>query len=670
MRVAVFALLVALVALPAAAQERTERLQHQDTTGATPDAGTQVPALSDPVDITFEHITEFKSDIAVAANGTLSIDETIAVIARGDRITHGIYRDFPTHYTDKSGNRVHVRFDVTSVQMDGHNETYTTESITDGVRVKIGDKDIDVPFGKHVYKLSYVTSRQIGFFAKYDELYWNVTGNEWSFQIDMAETTITLPGTAKIIQRATYTGALGSFDQNANSEMLAPNVIRFTTTRILQPEEGLTIAVGFSKGAVAPPSAAQLQREFIEDNASAVVALLGVFALAVFYLLTWWEHGRDPKRGTIIPLYQPPAKLSPEAIRYIRRMAYDRKAFAATLINMAVEGYLTISQDTSTYTLKRTGRSEVDCGLSPGEIGIASSLFRGDMNGSLELQQANHAAVQRAISALQFALSAECNKHYFIANVGWFAGGIAILLLTGLGAALLSENIGNAIGVIFWLLVWAVVAAYFIHQIWSNWQLVIFGPGSRLFNLGHALLSTLLIIPLAVAICVGMTQVSEAISFAAAFALVTGGVLVYVFHSLLKAPTVLGAKTLDQIDGFKMYLETAETGRLEMLNPPEVTATVFEKYLPYAIALDCENSWGRKFEAQAAAAGLTKDRGFGYSPIWYSGNSFSSLGTAGFVTSIGSSIAGAAAAASSPSSGSGGGGFSGGGGGGGGGGGW
>jgi uncharacterized membrane protein len=154
--------------------------------------------------------------------------------------------------------------------------------------------------------------------------------------------------------------------------------------------------------------------------------------------------------------------------------------------------------------------------------------------------------------------------------------------------------------------------------------------------------------------------------------LIVGGAAAYVFYHLLKAPTLAGARIRDQVDGFRIFLDTAEKDRLERLNPPAVTPQVFEKFLPYAIALDCENSWSRKFEQEAAAAGMAPQQG-GYVPIWYSGSSFGRLGTAGFASALGASMAIAAASASTApgsSSGSGGGGFSGGGGGGGGGGGW
>src|SRR5690348_2513025 len=84
-----------------------------------------------------ERITNYDSKIEVARNGALTVTETISVIAEGDRIRHGIYRDFPTTYTDKLGRRVHVGFDVLRVMRDGHEEPYDLSSIDSGQRIKI-----------------------------------------------------------------------------------------------------------------------------------------------------------------------------------------------------------------------------------------------------------------------------------------------------------------------------------------------------------------------------------------------------------------------------------------------------------------------------------------------------------------------------------------------------
>jgi hypothetical protein len=679
MKQAVLALLLALLALPATAQEEQRSEQRHHATQSAPDATPSVappaaPASAndavDPSD-TSERITGFNSDITVARNGTLTVTETITVYANDDRIQHGIYRDFPTRYTDKNGAKVHVRFDVTGVTRDGHSEPYTTESIDNGVRVKIGDKDVTIDPGLHTYTLTYMTARQIGFFKDYDELYWNVTGNGWIFPITKASATIHLPPGARILQNAYYTGAQGSTDRNAQANEISSDTIHFETTAPLGPNEGLTVAAGFAKGAVSPPSDEDLRRDFIIDNASTIVALLGVFVLAIFYLITWWHHGRDPKRGTVIPLFAPPAGLSPEAVRYIHRMAYDRKGFAAALINMAVKGFLIIKEESSAYTLTRTGKSEVQCGLSGSEIAMGDALFDGP-NGSIELKQKNHTRVQSAISALKSKLKSECEKNYFVTNGGWFLGGIAILGLTGLASSLLSEDAGVSGFMLLWLSGWSVGTAFLLHQAYNGW-VDVFTGFTKISSFFSALVMTAFALPFTFGLFFGLFVFGTSMSLWASAALATGGVLAYVFYHLLKAPTALGGRTLDQIDGFKLFLETAEKDRLEILNPPNVTPALFESFLPYAIALDCENQWSKKFEAQAAAAGIGADQNYGYAPIWYSGNSFSRLGTAGFVSAIGSSIGGAAASASTApgsSSGSGGGGFSGGGGGGGGGGGW
>ena len=135
----------------------------------------------------------------------------------------------------------------------------------------------------------------------------------------------------------------------------------------------------------------------------------------------------------------------------------------------------------------------------------------------------------------------------------------------------------------------------------------------------------------------------------------------------MKAHTLAGRKITDQIEGFRQYLGVAEEARLNALNPPDKTPELFERFLPYAVALDVENHWARRFAgvlAAAAAAGATAS--------WYSG-SHDWHDPVRFAHNLGSNLSSTIASASEApgsSSGSGGGGFSGGGGGGGGGGGW
>jgi uncharacterized membrane protein YgcG len=617
-----------------------------------------------------ERITSYDSTIDVARNGALTVTETISVVSEGYHIQHGIYRDFPTTYTDKFGRRVHVGFDVLHVTRDGHDEPYDLSSIDSGQRIKIGNADINLDPGPHTYTIAYATNRQIGFYDSYDELYWNVTGNFWQFPIDHAEATINLPMGARIRKYASYTGSAGSRANNARCEQLSGRTLHCWTTMALNASEGLTVAVGFAKGAVLPPSAAERRAQFIRDNASAVVAIAGILILLVYFGATWFEFGRDPRRGTIIPLFAPPKDFSPAAVRFVHRMGYDRKAFAASLVDMAVKGYMKISEADHTYTLTRTGKSDSVAGLDDGESAMARKLFAG--GNSIELKQTNHTAVANAISALKTTLKNEYERAYFVTNVHWFVGGLAILVLTAVAAAFLSDDPGPSAFLLAWLSGWSVGTAFLLHRAADAWHDVAAGPGSRILNFFSAVFASAFAVPFLVGLVVALFQFGHLISWESSAALIVGGAAAYVFYHLLKAPTLAGARIRDQVDGFRIFLDTAEKDRLERLNPPAVTPQVFEKFLPYAIALDCENSWSRKFEQEAAAAGMAPQQG-GYVPVWYSGSSFGRLGTAGFASALGASMASAAAAASTApgsSSGSGGGGFSGGGGGGGGGGGW
>ena len=143
-----------------------------------------------------------------------------------------------------------------------------------------------------------------------------------------------------------------------------------------------------------------------------------------------------------------------------------------------------------------------------------------------------------------------------------------------------------------------------------------------------------------------------------------GITLCIVFHHLLKRPTPEGQKLRDQILGFKKYLSVAEADRLGLENPPERTPQLFEKFLPYALALGVEQAWSEQFADVLATASHDLDSGTSATGLVLP------LAVASSFTSSFSSAISSASTAPGSSSGSGGGGSSGGGGGGGGGGGW
>ena len=128
-----------------------------------------------------ERIGAFHSRIVVHPDASLTVTETITVNSEGQEIKRGIIREFPTKYQDKHGHTVRVGFEIVEIRRDGQLEPYHTEKAANGVKIYIGQKDVLLQPGKHTYTITYQTTRQLGFFKDYDELYWNVTGNGWTF---------------------------------------------------------------------------------------------------------------------------------------------------------------------------------------------------------------------------------------------------------------------------------------------------------------------------------------------------------------------------------------------------------------------------------------------------------------------------------------------------------
>jgi len=163
-----------------------------------------------------EHILSYNSLIQVKKNSILVVEETIEAYAAGDQIKRGIYRDFPTKYKRENGRDVVVGFEVIAVTKNGQKEPYHVKNHANGKRVYIGHPDHYLKKGKYTYVLTYETTRQLGFFEDHDELYWNVTGNDWDFVIDKASASVRLPEAvpASRITAEAYTGSFGSKERS------------------------------------------------------------------------------------------------------------------------------------------------------------------------------------------------------------------------------------------------------------------------------------------------------------------------------------------------------------------------------------------------------------------------------------------------------------------------
>lgn len=539
-----------------------------------------------------ERILSFHSEIQILADASMTVTETIRVQAEGRSIRRGIYREFPTRYRDQYGNRVVVDFEVLTLTRDGQPEVFEVFERSNGVRVDFGGDDLLAVPAAYEYALTYRTRRQIGYFDNHDELYWNVTGLGWNFDIDRASATVSLPQAvpASMLSMQGYTGPARATGQDYQATVHEGGG-EIVTTAALPPYSGLTLAMTFPKGLIEAPGTYEKLGYLLKDNRGIWYALTGLLFSLAWLLWSWNRVGRDPKKGVVFPHYQPPADLSPAASRYIYRMAYDTKTFSAAVVNLAVKGYLRIIQQQKSFTFEKLESTQT---ISTDEQILLIRLF--SASPVVKLENENHTVVHGAEGAHKNTLKASLAGVYFTNNGGYLLPSLVVVLLL-----------------------------------------------------------TILIV------------VQQVMVPAAAALTALGFAIHIVFARLLKAPSTEGRQLMDKLEGFKLYLETAEKDDLNLAHPPDLTPEIFEQLLPYAIGLGVEQAWAKNFEKVLARL---EDDGAQYHPSWYRG-SFNATQIAAFSTTIGSSMSAAIASAATPPgsvSGAGGGGFSGGGGGGGGGG--
>ncbi|HKD14553.1 MAG TPA: DUF2207 domain-containing protein [Candidatus Angelobacter sp.] len=615
-----------------------------------------------------ERIRSFDSHITLHPDGSMQVQETIEVQAAGIEIRHGIYRDFPTRYKDLMGNRYTVTFEIVGVQRDGQPEPYHTESLSNGVRVYFGDKGTLISSGVHRYVFTYNTNRQLGFFKDHDELYWNVTGLGWSFRIDAATATVLLPPQIHnfVTSLDAYTGAMGERGRGAAVSRDDDDNPHFAVEH-LAPRNGITIVVTWPKGLIAEPTREQKIKWFLSDNRNAAVGLIGLLVVLGYYLVVWTKVGRDPAAGTVVPLYEPPDNMSPAAMRYLRQMNFDDKAFTSAILGLAAKGCLTIKQDGShSYRLMQKRDSHQIGQLSSDEKTLKQKLF--EDNDRVDLSSSGSSVVYRARQALETALHTGLEKLYFVTNAGYLWPGILLTIIAAVAMLLAGASqmdggqLGVALFMIVWLSGWSVGVGALLHAVARAWKAA---RANKVLGGAGAMGITLFTIPFLIGEIAGLGALTWAISVVGLLVIVLLIGSNVLFHHLLKAPTRAGRQLLDRVDGFKMFLTAVDGPRFTTMIPPNKTPELFERFLPYALALGVEQAWAQQFsQVLATAAGASSGSGATYSPSWYSG-AFIASTPAAFASSFSSGFSSVVSASSSPpGSSSGGGGFSGGGGGG------
>lgn len=609
-----------------------------------------------------EVITKYDVDIRIDQDSSMTVTENITAIVENIDINRGIIRVFPVLYTDERGREVRVGFSVLDAKIDGKKTGTSVSSEGRYREVRIGDPNVTLTRGIHTFTITYKTTRQLGFFENHDELYWNVTGSDWEFPILSASCRVALPGKGfgeGFESIEWYTGAYGQKGSPEAARRMADNSV--ITTKKLSEREGFTVVFTWPKGLVTPPPPRKGEN-LAAMSAIGATVLLAISLWMLFAIKRW---GKNPPEKATIPLFYPPDGISPGYSRFVYKgFRTDQTAFAAALLGLAVKGAIRITEKktdgifkTNTVTLKKEEEPREE--LSQLENNILKQLFPTGKGSTLTVKKSNRVRISNASAALSGFLYREkpsaLRKNFskILPAVGLYILGIAALY--PFSGEFFPKNM---------------VISFF-----AGVMVIIIGLMRNSTTIARSGLARLRLIAkgLVPAILVGSVLVfvvSEFVwSFLPSLLFIAAAGVISATHPLLTALTQKGSDLMDGVEGLRLYMVTAETARLEMLNPPKETPMLFERLLPYALALDAAKTWANRFEKI-----LTEAQ---YEPTWYVGPSphmfITRNGFSNFANNLQSQMTSSMqtpSSSSSSSSGSGGGGFSGGGGGGGGGRGW
>lgn len=625
--------------------------------------------IAPPTDVEYslgtERIINFHANIEVNKNSGLSITENIKVHSLGQEIKRGIFRTLPLvrNLNDRTQK---VKYNIISVKKNGADEDYH-EEVEDGfLKIYIGNKDIILSPGDYDYEIKYTTEKQIGFFEKYDELYWNVNGTEWSFPVDSISATVNLPQGAGIIQNSCYKGAYGSNSQDCLAKILSEHSIEWSA-KDLVAGEGLTIAVGFKKGIMIPPP----PPTFLEKFGILIVGIIIFLGLLIYYYTTWRKYGVDPEKPTVYPQFNSPDDLSPASLGYIQSESFKNKYLTASLVNLAIKGYVQIieSEDSGVFGLFKSKQFTVkkiknpDQNLAKEEISLMNNLFTSGLD-SVKFDGKYEPKIEQSVRSFESALKFQHDK---LLNEGNNTKKIFLPLFL--------ITIIYGLGLFFSFKIFPEIEKVFVGGMLYVFLLIAFLITGFLFKLYPVLFKIFLIIPAVLLVSLGGLMyvhndftINDNFNICYVF-IVLGFTSLIIYQFLIRRPSEEKLRKKSLIEGFKMYMGAAENQQIKFHNPPEMTPQSFEKLLPFAMVLGVDDIWGKKFDD------LLKKMSYEYQSNWYVGSSMNHFAMASVLNSsltqsIQSSATQPSSSGSSSGSGSGGGGFSGGGGGGGGGGGW
>jgi hypothetical protein len=478
-------------------------------------------------------IQKFSAEIFVQQDSSVNVTETIEANFIG--AWHGLYRTIPVEYVTPQGFNFTLLVKLESAT-DAAGQPLKVESSRERHYLKWKIYVDDATDAVRTIILHYRVTNGLKYFEDHDELYWNVTGDEWDVPIESANAQILLPTGATGIRATEFTGSYGSRGQNAEV-LTSDNTVSVSMQRPLGFHEGLTVVVGWDKGFVTPPTTSDLFNQFLESNWPLFFPVL-VF---IFMFWLWYTRGRDPRVVPVAVQYAPPEGMTPAEAGTLVDDDAAMRDITATIVDLAVRGYLTIEEKESKHLMGLISNKEYVFhlkkkpaewkGLKSHELLLFAGIFANGAATDVELSSLENEFYKNLPGIKDSIFDALMERGYFqhrpdYVRGGYVAGGVIVGALLFVAGISLSQRMGMA------------PAPFVVSAVLSAASIIGFGW-------------------------------------------------------FMPARTAEGAKALAGVLGFEDFLTHVEADRMQRISQ---TPETFEKFLPFAMALGVEKKWVGAFQ--------------------------------------------------------------------------
>ncbi len=510
--------------------------------------------LAAPTEAKQLRVKRFDAEIVVSKDGTIGVTETIQVHFIGAP-WHGLYRTIPIEYVAPQGLNYTLFLDVERVTDENGNALkYETSRERHYHKLKIYVPEADN--SRRTIVVRYRVSDALRFFEDHDELYWNVTGDAWDVPIEDATARVVLPENTTGIRVTSFSGAYGSQARDTETG-IAGNSIEVRMSKPLGFHEGLTIGIAWDKGFVHEPSQFEKFALLLRSNSPLFLPIITFGVMAWL----WYTRGRDPRLRPIAAQYQPPDGLTPGEVGTLVDDSADMRDVTATIVDLAVRGFLLIEEKKKEHMMGLW--SDKDYVFHLRKPVAEWSPLKAHEKRLLEGMFDGGASDTVELSDLQ-------NKFY--KNLPGIRNGIFESLMAHRYYRRRPDSVRQ--GYIGAGIVVGILIAFA-----GPWASAHLGMAPLPFFIAAAL---------------------------------TAGVIC-IFGWFMPARTMDGARALEGTLGFEDFLGHVEADRFSrMIKTPEM----FEKFLPFAMALGVEKNWVKAFQ-NIYTQPPEWYRGGGYGPTFY-----------------------------------------------------